>query len=102
MTTNVNIKVGELMKQKVVIEDKLRHRGLQLERIKMPPFDGDIRDYPRFRAYFTQQVLPSIPGEKPTAYDDISEMWHRLDDKCGKPSKIVDVVIHDIEKIKAI
>ena len=29
----------------------------------MPKFDGDIRQYPRFKKDFEQQVLPGLPKE---------------------------------------
>jgi hypothetical protein len=34
-----------------------------LEKLKMPTFDGDIRQYPRFKKDFEQQVLPGLPKE---------------------------------------
>ena len=85
----------------------------------MPTFDGDIRQYPRFKKDFEQQVLPGLPKES-AAYtlrsclskeplntvksveDDITEMLNRLDEKYGDPVKIVDVVIESIKEVKVI
>ena len=65
--------------------------NLRLEKIKMPRFDGDLREYPRFRKDFEVQVMPSLTnntapytlrsclGKEPIAVvkgvdDDIAEM----------------------------
>ena len=34
--------------------------NLRLEKIKMPKFDGELREYPRFRKDFEVQVIPSL------------------------------------------
>ena len=38
------------------------------DRIKMPTFDGNIRDYPRFKSNFLKQVQPQIKEKDKTAY----------------------------------
>ena len=40
-----------------------KRSSIRLERIKMPKFDGNIRDYPRFKADFTRQVLPEFKND---------------------------------------
>ena len=95
-------------------------QGFRLEHMKMPVFDGDIRDYPRFKSYILKQVVPEMKSKDSTAYvllsylrnilfdivknvdDDLDEMWKRRDEKCGKPSKLADVVMYDIKKLRAI
>jgi SMC interacting uncharacterized protein involved in chromosome segregation len=37
--------------------------NLRLEKLKMPTFDSDIRQYPRLKKDFAQQVLPGLPKE---------------------------------------
>ena len=93
--------------------------NLRLEKLKMPTFDGDIRQYPRFKKDFEQQVLPGLPkesapyalrsclGREPLSIvrsveDDIEEMLKRLDEKYGDPAKISDVVIESIKEVKVI
>ena len=75
-----------------------KRSGIRLERIKMPTFAGNIRDYPRFKADVIRQVLPDFKNdEHAAAYtlksclagvplsiirnvdDDLAEMWKRLD-----------------------
>ena len=94
--------------------------GLRLERMKMPVFDGDIRDYPRFKSDFMKQVVPEMKSNDSTAYvprscltkipldivknvdNDLKEMWRRLDDRYGRPSKLADVVMYDIKRIRPV
>ena len=101
-------------------ENLSRTTRLKLEPMKMPMFSGDIRDYPRFKNDFIKQILPEIKSKDSQAYvlksclkelaldivknvdDDISEMWKRLDEKYGKPSKLIDVVMVDIKNAKPI
>ena len=69
-------------------------RDLCLERMKMPQFNGDMRDYPRFKSDFQKQVQPTVGGEQEAAYalntvfeiirnvdDDLKEIWERLTKK---------------------
>ena len=85
----------------------------------MPTFDGNIRQYPRFKRDFETQVLQSVSRESaPYALrscltkealgvvrsvdDNIDEMLKRLDEKYGDPAKIADVVIDSIKRVKVI
>jgi PhoPQ-activated pathogenicity-related protein len=92
----------------------------------MPTFDGDIRQYPRFKKDFEQQVLPGLPKESQesrsapyalrscldreplsivrSVEDDmyIEKMLKHLDEKYGDPTKIADVVIESIKEVKVI
>ncbi|CAB4021210.1 Hypothetical predicted protein, partial [Paramuricea clavata] len=95
----------------------MRGSTMKLERMKLPQFSGNIRDYPRFRSDFEKQILPELESGK-VAYvlksclegeafdaiynldDDVTKMWKRLDEKYGLPSKLVDVVVYDIKNIK--
>lgn len=90
-----------------------------MEKIKMPGFDGDLREYPRFRKDFEVQVMPSLTnstapytlrsclGKEPMAVvkgvdDDITEMWKRLDEKYGDPAKLADAIIDSVQRVKPI
>ena len=93
--------------------------NLRLEKIKMPTFDGDLREYPRFRKDFEVQVMPSLTnstapytlrsclGKEPMAVvkgvdDDITEMWKWLDEKYGDPAKLADAIIDTVQRVKPI
>ena len=113
-----NITVGTAIERKTE-EPAKKMTELKLERMKMPSFDGDIRNYPRFKNDFEKQVKPSIRSES-TAYvlksclskepleivknvdDDISEMWLRLDDRYGRLSKLTDAIMFDINQLKSV
>ena len=92
---------------------------LKLQPMPLPKFSGDIREYPRFKDDFKAQVVPSISSSQQsyvlksclsgTPLDivknvdhSIIEMWKRLDDKYGEPSKIIDVVMYEIKKMKQV
>ena len=90
---------------------------LQLEKVRMPHFDGELRKYPQFKRDFQKQVMTQIrkgdaayvlrtclKGEPARLVncvdDDIDEMWHRLDDKYGDPAKVADVIIDEIKRFR--
>ena len=102
-------------------DNKAKDKGnpLQLEKIKMPSFHGNVRNYPQFKTDFQKQVIPSINaesapyalrsclGQEPadtvkSVDDDITAMWKRLDEKYGDPAKVADVVMCAIHNIKPI
>ena len=93
---------------------------IRLERMKYPRFEGDTRDYPRFKHDFNKFVAPEINCTESIAYvlrscltgealnvvsnvdDDINAIWTRLDEKFGKPTKLVDLIMQDIKALKKI
>ena len=93
--------------------------NLQLEKIKLPRFEGEIRAYPQFKRDFEKQIIPHLQsdnvsyvlrsclGSDPAAIvksidDDISEMWKRLDEKYGDLAKVADVIIDGIRRTRFI
>ena len=99
-------------------DTKDKGNPLQLEKIKMPSFHGNVRNYPQFKTDFEKQVMPSInaenapyvlrsclgkePADTAKSVDDITAMWKRLDEKYGDPAKVADVVICAIQNMKPI
>ena len=102
-------------------DNKTKDKGnpLQLEKIKMPSFHGNVRNYPQFKTDFEKQVMPSINaenapyvlrsclGKEPadtvkSVDDDITAMWKRPDEKYGDPAKVADVVMCAIQNMKPI
>ena len=109
-----------IQSKKVVHEVSKKTAELKIERLKLPTFSGNIRDYPRFKSDFSKYVSPSIKAGS-DAYimkemclkeqaldliknvdDDIDAIWERLDDRYGKPSKLTDVIMYDIKKLKPV
>ena len=107
----------QLKESKQAIKEKTTN--LNLEKIKLPKFDGEIREYPQFKRDFQRHVKPTLDkgdvsyvlrsclGKEPyetvkSVDDDINEMWKRLDDKYGDPAKVADVIIDSIRRTKII
>ena len=93
--------------------------SVQLEKIRMPRFDGDLREYPTFKRDFQKQMMPHLTedtapytlrsclGKEPLAQvksvdDDIRDMWKRLDEKYGDPARVADAIINDIRRVRGI
>ena len=91
--------------------------NIRLEKIKMPHFEGGIRDYPQFRKDFQTQILLNLTeitapytlrsclGKDALAQvkivdDNIDEMWKRLDEKFGNPTKVTDTKSSKRVKVK--
>ena len=65
-----------------------------LEKMKMPFYNGDVRDHSRFKSNFTKQVVPEVGNDYAAVYalksyldsvpfeiirnvdEDLAEMWH--------------------------
>jgi len=90
--------------------------GLKLQPMPLPKFKGDIREYPRFKDDFTNQVVLSVTvAQQPYVLKScmegypleivknvdhsISEMWKRLDEVYAVPSKVIDVIMKDIKRL---
>ena len=85
--------------------------GIKLERMRMPMFNGNIRDYPRFKTDFIKQVQSQIQKQETAAYtgksclidipydhlknvdDDLDETWKILDDRYGRTSKLTESIM---------
>ena len=53
-------------------------------------------------AYVLRSCLTKVPLDiVKNVDDDLDEMWKRLDEKYGKPSKLADVVMYNIKKLRA-
>ena len=72
---DINLRVGEKIEQEKKRQDISQAKNktsstieLKMERMKMPTFNGDIRDYPRFKSDFMKYVMPSLKSEDSAAY----------------------------------
>lgn len=124
MCLQENVVAGKMIaaKQTVKQEDSKCSKGMEwkMQRLEMPGFNGEIRDYLRFKEDFEKQVMPWIKKEQNGAYalrqclkeeplklvknvdDDMAKMWERLDDRYGRSSKLIDAVMSDIKQLKAV
>ena len=99
----------------VVIEPRSMSSSVQLERIKLEKFNGDIRKYPKFKEQFELYVKPLCTSEQlpfvlkshlieevreevDNVDDDLGTLWSRLDKRYGNYGKLVDAILSDISK----
>ena len=118
MTEKLTSRIGP-KDDKVAKRETCTSSNLQLEKIKLPRFEGEIRAYPQFKRDFEKQIMPHLQsdnvsyvlrsclGSDPTTIaksidDDMSEMWKRLDEKYGDPAKVADVIIDGIRRTRII
>ena len=90
--------------------------GLQLERLKLEKFNGDLRKYPAFRDGFMKHIAPmcqksqkafvlrahleeAVKEEVANIEDDLTLLWQRLDAKYGNLRKYTDTILADMSKI---
>ena len=123
--TKVNVAAGKAIVKRSVkastsSKSKMQTLDMKMERMQWPKFDGDIREYPRFKSDFAKHVMPRMASDDSAAYilkscldkqpleaiknvdDNLVEMWSRLDDKYGRSSKIVDAIMYDIKTLKPV
>ena len=123
--SELNISAGKCIQLRnvKVIEtkpDSYNHSIFKLERMKLPSFDGNIRDYPRFISDFHKYIMPNIKDDTSASYilrsclsgkaledirnvdDDIDKMLERLKQKFGHKSKLADVIMNDIKHMRQI
>ena len=56
----VSGRIESFIAKKIDHDSERKQKPLQLEKVKMPLFTGEIRDYPRFKMDCEKQVMPTI------------------------------------------
>ena len=109
----VSGRIESVIAEKTDHNSERKQKPLQLEKIEMPLFTGEIRD-PRLKMDFEKQVMPTIniesapyilrsclskgpPDVVKIIDDDYKALWKRLDEKYGDPAKVVDVIMNAIQ-----
>ena len=89
---------------------------VRFERMKFPPFGGNIRKYPLFREEFIKHIEPQcgkdqlafvlksylteeVQEEVENVGDDYLKMWRRLDQKYGNTGKLIDAILFEIKNL---
>ena len=97
-------------------ESSVEKSRLQLKKLELEKFDGDIRKYPAFKERFKLYIEPMYPKthiafllrshleapvreEVENVEDDDSLLWQRLDYKYGNLRKYIDVILQDLSKV---
>ena len=98
------------------VENKSPLNMLKFDRMKFPPFTGDIRKYPEFKEEFKQHIQSQCPKEQlafvlkgyltdevreevANVGDDYRKMWERLDQKYGNLGKLIDAILFQIKNL---
>ena len=116
MRSEVNRKAADHIQRTATKKDCI----ITLEKMKLPNFNGDIRTYAKFKSDFNKYIMPAIKSNESASYilrsclservkaiiinveDKIGLIWKRLDEKFGDPSKLADMVINDVRKIRCV
>ena len=90
---------------------------IKLPRIPLPEFNGNVKDFPRFKSDFKTYVRPRL-NKSVIAYvlkscltgppletvknlaDNEEVVWNRLEEKYGQPSKLIDSVLFELHEMK--
>ena len=113
LVSQISSKQKHAKKEESKAEQSIGH-GLHVKKLDPPKFDGNIREYPAFKQNYDDLMKNSF-GTNPYALrsclsgnaletvkgvdNDYEEMFRRLDLKYGRPEKLVDVVISDLQGI---
>ena len=114
-------KITDELEKRIASSERRKQEscGIRMEKVKLPTFDGNLRNYARFKSDFQKQVQPNLSkdaapytlrsclAKEPlnvvkSVDDDLEKMWERLDEKYADPAKITDVIINTIQNFKTI
>ena len=90
--------------------------AVKLERIKFRKFDGDVRNYAKFKLEFNKFITPlcnksqlpfvlkahlceSVRNDVELFDHDADMMWKRLDAKYGDLQKLLDAILADLKRL---
>ena len=112
------LKTSETFSSLIQKKEDAKRVGIPHEKLKMPTFDGNIREYPRFKADFERQIMPrynkdaygaayvlkSCSSNEPlnvvrNVDDNHVEMWKRLDEKYGKKYRFTETIMNEIKRL---
>ena len=112
------LELQQKMQQEKQHDQQQKHampNQLQLERLKLEKFTGDVRKYPSFKERFNLYIVPictetqlpfilrshldeAVREEVDNVEDDMMELWKRLDAKYGNRSRYVEKILDDFSK----
>ena len=115
--SSISALVDKYVKDCKIQESNLK--PIQIEKLPLPKFDANIRNYPRFRKDFVDLVLPQVSPlqaaftlrkclpkdiESYLSFpsDEVDEMIKRLDEKFGDSGKLVEAIVSEIRRFRKI
>ena len=120
--SDVNVKFCAYLKSENPKVETLKPKigsELKVQPVKLPVFEGNVKNYPVFKQNFKKLIAPQMESDLACSYilksclsgdsaeivknlDDTKEIWSRLDIRFGRPSKLVDAVLNELKSVKAI
>ena len=111
--------VGVKTESRENLPERTHFENVKIDKMPLPKFEGNARFYHRFKSDFYEIVLPNTKGrgsafalrqclskevDRILGSGDytVDEIFKRLDDKFGDPSKITDSIICEIIRFKRI
>ena len=129
LLSEVNIAFGKYLKSienskddgdkaQSILDRKLKNT-LKIQPLKLPNFDGNVRSYPIFKQDFKRLIEPRMSDDLTCSYvlksclseavaevvknlDKSEDIWLRLDERFGRPSKLIDSVMNELQSLKRI
>ena len=119
-TSEIVSQTNSLVDKYILKSDEMKTKqNFRLQKIPLPKFEGNVRNFPRFRRDFINLVRPTLsPNEEAfglrqclsesvesclgSCDDNVEEMLKILDRKFGDPCKITDAVVSEIRSFKPI
>ena len=94
---------------------------IKFNRMNLPTFDGDIREYAKFKHQYNKIVKPAMKSRDEQIYilkneclkkeaeehvrnvdEDLEEIWKRLEDRFGRPELAARAFLTDLRQIKQV
>ena len=92
--------------------------SIKIEHLKFKSFDGDLRNFPRFKEEFNTRIKPMCSETQlplvlksylvETAREDVenigdnmADIWERLDKKYGDQGRLIDTILAEVKGIRS-
>ena len=123
MSAGKRIEKDERAKKEQQVKTQKSQDGLEikLKRMELPTFDGDLRNYARFKYQFDKFVKPALKNDDDAIFvlknecleknakehvrnidDDLDEIWRRLDDRFGRPEITTRAILADLKQLSQV
>lgn len=95
---------------------KVMQSAVKIERVRYPPYEGDIRQYPTFKEEFVKHIAPQcspdqlafvlkgylnveVKEEIENCGEDYNAIWERLDERYGDKGRLISQIMDEISKL---
>ena len=113
----MELKEGRLEEKRTIIEAQPRPKSsIKIEHLKFKSFDGDLRNFPRFKEEFNNHIKPmcsetqlplvlksylveTVREDVENIGDNMADLWERLDKKYGDQGRLIDTILAEVKGI---